>query len=123
MGFFFLCFVYLRLRFCSSVFCVGDKVETFPVLKVSPKDIVDTNGAGDAFVGGEGLTQLRFAVLKLVVCSMSSGFLRVCACGAGFLSQLVQEKPLDQCVKAAHYAANVVIQRAGCTFPEKPDFK
>lgn len=47
----------------------------------------------------------------------------VCTCGAGFLSQLVQEKPLDQCVQAAHYAANVIIQRAGCTFPEKPNFK
>lgn len=33
--------------------CLGDKVETFPVVKIDPKDIVDTNGAGDAFVGGE----------------------------------------------------------------------
>uniref|UniRef100_A0A3Q3WI64 Adenosine kinase n=1 Tax=Mola mola TaxID=94237 RepID=A0A3Q3WI64_MOLML len=40
----------------------------------------------------------------------------------GFLSELVQEKPLDRCVKAAHYAANVIIRRAGCTFPEKPNF-
>ncbi|KAK1904968.1 Adenosine kinase [Dissostichus eleginoides] len=70
----------------------SEKFETFPVLKIDPKDIVDTNGAGDAFVGG-------------------------------FLSGLVQDKPLDQCVKAAHYAANVIIRRAGCTFPEKPDFK
>ncbi|XP_053189185.1 adenosine kinase isoform X1 [Scomber japonicus] len=69
----------------------SDKVETFPVLKIDSKDIVDTTGAGDAFVGG-------------------------------FLSELVQEKPLAQCVKAAHYAANVIIRRAGCTFPEKPDF-
>uniref|UniRef100_A0A3Q3B821 Adenosine kinase n=1 Tax=Kryptolebias marmoratus TaxID=37003 RepID=A0A3Q3B821_KRYMA len=67
-------------------------IETFPVLKIDPKDIVDTNGAGDAFVGG-------------------------------FLSGLVQEKPLDECVRAAHYSANVIIRRAGCTFPEKPDFK
>ncbi|KAG7236331.1 hypothetical protein INR49_001028 [Caranx melampygus] len=76
----------------ETVMALSDKVETFPVLKIDPKDIVDTNGAGDAFVGG-------------------------------FLSELVQEKPLDQCVKAAHYAANVIIRRAGCTFPEKPDFK
>uniref|UniRef100_A0A8C8KBI7 Adenosine kinase n=1 Tax=Oncorhynchus tshawytscha TaxID=74940 RepID=A0A8C8KBI7_ONCTS len=69
----------------------GDKVETFPVLKIDQKDIVDTNGAGDAFVGG-------------------------------FLSELVQDKELEQCVKAGHYAANVIIRRAGCTFPEKPDF-
>lgn len=32
----------------------GDRVETYPVIKVDPKDIVDTNGAGDAFVGGMG---------------------------------------------------------------------
>uniref|UniRef100_A0A3P9B6N2 Adenosine kinase n=1 Tax=Maylandia zebra TaxID=106582 RepID=A0A3P9B6N2_9CICH len=69
-----------------------ETIETFPVVKTDPKYIVDTNGAGDAFVGG-------------------------------FLSELVQEQPLDQCVKAAHYAANVIIQRAGCSFPEKPDFK
>ncbi|XP_029305574.1 adenosine kinase isoform X2 [Cottoperca gobio] len=70
---------------------LSDEVKSFPVLKIDSKDIVDTIGAGDAFVGG-------------------------------FLSELVQEKPLDQCVKAAHYAANVIIRRAGCTFPEKPDF-
>ncbi|TNN56142.1 Adenosine kinase [Liparis tanakae] len=69
----------------------SDKFETFPVLPIDPEKIVDTNGAGDAFVGG-------------------------------FLSELVRDKPMDQCVKAAHYAANVIIRQAGCTFPEKPDF-
>ncbi|KAM4598926.1 adenosine kinase isoform 3-T3 [Fundulus diaphanus] len=76
----------------ETIMALSDKIETFPVLKIDPKDIVDTNGAGDAFVGG-------------------------------FLSGLVQEKPLEQCVRAAHYSANVIIRRAGCTFPEKPDFK
>uniref|UniRef100_A0A8C8MND7 Adenosine kinase n=1 Tax=Oncorhynchus tshawytscha TaxID=74940 RepID=A0A8C8MND7_ONCTS len=75
----------------GTIMTKGDKVETFPVLKIDQKDIVDTNGAGDAFVGG-------------------------------FLSELVQDKELEQCVKAGHYAANVIIRRAGCTFPEKPDF-
>ncbi|KAM6956378.1 adenosine kinase isoform 1-T1 [Aplochiton taeniatus] len=75
----------------GTILSNGDKVETFPVLEINPKDLVDTNGAGDAFVGG-------------------------------FLSELVQGKELDQCVKAGHYAANVIIRRAGCTFPEKPDF-
>lgn len=37
----------------SYCVCTDDKVETFPVLKTDPKDIVDTNGAGDAFVGGK----------------------------------------------------------------------
>uniref|UniRef100_A0A7N9AUT5 Adenosine kinase n=1 Tax=Mastacembelus armatus TaxID=205130 RepID=A0A7N9AUT5_9TELE len=75
----------------ETVMALSDKIETFPVLPIDPKDIVDTNGAGDAFVGG-------------------------------FLSQLVQEKPPNQCVKAAHYAANVIIRQSGCTFPENPDF-
>lgn len=42
-------------RFKSFPFCSGDRIETFPVLKIDPKDIVDTNGAGDAFVGGENI--------------------------------------------------------------------
>jgi len=75
----------------GTIMAQSDKQETFPVLKIDPKDIVDTNGAGDAFVGG-------------------------------FLSELVQEKALEQCVRAGHYAANVIIRRAGCTFPDKPDF-
>lgn len=37
----------------STCVCTEDKVETFPVLKIDAKDIVDTNGAGDAFVGGK----------------------------------------------------------------------
>jgi len=76
----------------GTIMAHSDKVETFPVLEIDPKDIVDTNGAGDAFVGG-------------------------------FLSELVQEKALEQCVRAGHYAANVIIRQAGCTFPDKPDFR
>ncbi|KAL6133411.1 hypothetical protein ACLB2K_065646 [Fragaria x ananassa] len=67
------------------------KVKKFPVILLPKEKLVDTNGAGDAFVGG-------------------------------FLSQLVQEKPIEDCVKAGCYAANVIIQRSGCTCPEKPDF-
>lgn len=75
----------------DTVATVGDKVTMFPVVDINQNDIVDTNGAGDAFVGG-------------------------------FLSQLVTERPLEECIRAGHYAANVIIQRVGCTFPEKPDF-
>uniref|UniRef100_A0AAR2LAS2 Adenosine kinase n=1 Tax=Pygocentrus nattereri TaxID=42514 RepID=A0AAR2LAS2_PYGNA len=75
----------------GTVMTKGDKVETFPVIQTDQSDIVDTNGAGDAFVGG-------------------------------FLSELVQDKSLEQCIRAGHYAANVIIRQAGCTFPEKPDF-
>jgi adenosine kinase len=40
----------------------------------------------------------------------------------GFLSQLVHAKSIEDCVRAGCYAANVIIQRSGCTYPEKPDF-
>lgn len=49
---------------------------------------MDTNGAGDAFVGG-------------------------------FLSQLVVGKSVAEGVRAGHYAASVVVQRSGCTFPDQ----
>jgi adenosine kinase len=41
----------------------------------------------------------------------------------GFLSQLVQGKPVEECVRAGFYAAHTVIQYFGCTYPPKPDFK
>ncbi|CAL5422356.1 unnamed protein product [Camellia sinensis] len=40
----------------------------------------------------------------------------------GFPSQLVQEKPIKDCMKAGCYASNVIIQRFGCTYPKKLDF-
>uniref|UniRef100_A0A1A8GX04 Adenosine kinase n=1 Tax=Nothobranchius korthausae TaxID=1143690 RepID=A0A1A8GX04_9TELE len=75
----------------DTVATVGDKVTMFPVVDIDQNTIVDTNGAGDAFVGG-------------------------------FLSALVREQSLEECIRAGHYAANVIIQRVGCTFPEKPNF-
>ena len=37
---------------CTCVWTEG-RVMEFPVIKIAEKDIVDTNGAGDAFVGGK----------------------------------------------------------------------
>ncbi|XP_013089930.2 uncharacterized protein LOC106073830 isoform X1 [Biomphalaria glabrata] len=67
------------------------KVQEMPVDPIDPSLIKDTNGCGDAFVGG-------------------------------FLSQLVQGKPLSECLRCGRYAAKVVIQHFGCTFDERPDF-
>ncbi|DAZ94710.1 TPA: hypothetical protein N0F65_012663 [Lagenidium giganteum] len=63
------------------------ELQTFPVPALAASEIVDTNGAGDAFVGG-------------------------------FVSRLAMGKPLAACVNAGHWAAQVVIRRSGCTFPE-----
>ena len=40
----------------------------------------------------------------------------------GFLSQLILGKPVEDCIRCGNYAANLVIQRSGCTTPEKPEF-
>uniref|UniRef100_A0AAA9RVK2 Adenosine kinase n=2 Tax=Bos TaxID=9903 RepID=A0AAA9RVK2_BOVIN len=75
----------------DTILATESEVTAFAVLDQDQTEIVDTNGAGDAFVGG-------------------------------FLSQLVSDKPLTECIRAGHYAASVIIRRTGCTFPEKPDF-
>ncbi|EIE21409.1 adenosine kinase isoform 1T-like protein [Coccomyxa subellipsoidea C-169] len=66
------------------------KIAQYPVIPLAKEKLVDTNGAGDAFVGG-------------------------------FLSQIVAGKEIPEAVRAGNFAANVVIQRSGATFPEKPD--
>ncbi|XP_063814719.1 adenosine kinase isoform X1 [Pseudophryne corroboree] len=76
----------------ETIMATAEEVVSFPVIEIDQSKIVDTNGAGDAFVGG-------------------------------FLSQLVSEQPMEECIRAGHYSANVVIRRSGCTLPEKPEFK
>lgn len=61
---------------------------TFKPTFLSKEELIDTNGAGDAFVGG-------------------------------FLSQLALKQPVMKCVEAGHFAARVIIQRPGCSFPKE----
>ncbi|GMF43068.1 unnamed protein product [Phytophthora fragariaefolia] len=68
------------------------KVYTYDVPKMEASAIVDTNGAGDAFVGG-------------------------------FISRLALGLPLEQCVNAGHWAAQIILGRSGCTFPEVCEFQ
>eukprot|EP00850_Spirogloea_muscicola_P016302 SM000131S26732 [mRNA] locus=s131:252552:255824:- [translate_table: standard] len=74
-----------------TIIAEDGKVTSYPVICIAKEDLADTNGAGDAFVGG-------------------------------FLSQLVLGRSTADCVRAGNYAANVVIQRSGCTFPDQPTF-
>ena len=73
----------------STIMAREGKVVEVEVPAIAGDKIVDTNGAGDSFVGG---------------------FLAGVAKGASF----------EEAIKAGHYAAGVVIQHDGCTFPEKP---
>jgi adenosine kinase len=74
----------------STIIATEGGIAEYPVIVC--ESLVDTNGAGDAWVGG-------------------------------FLSGLVAGKDIPECVRAANYSANVVIQRSGCTVPDKPDFE
>ncbi|XP_044758404.1 adenosine kinase-like [Coccinella septempunctata] len=67
------------------------EIKEFPVISLPKESIIDTNGAGDAFVGG-------------------------------FLSQYIQGKSLEVCIKCGIWAATEIIQRSGCTFAGKPCF-
>merc|ERR1711862_947909 len=75
-----------------TIVCVNGCVTTYPVLTLPKEKLVDTNGAGDAYVGG-------------------------------FLAGLVKQLPVADCCKAGAYAAAEIVQRSGCTFPAKPDYK
>jgi len=75
-----------------TIVCVGGVVTEYPVIALPKEKLVDTNGAGDAYVGG-------------------------------FLSGLVQGKDVAYCCSAGAYAASVIVQRSGCTFPPEPTFE
>ncbi|XP_050308881.1 uncharacterized protein LOC126745192 [Anthonomus grandis grandis] len=44
------------------------------------------------------------------------------AFAGGFLSQYIQDKDLDTCVRCGIWAAREIIQRSGCSFDGKPTF-
>jgi len=69
----------------NVVLAKDGKITEFPATRLTEDKLIDTNGAGDAFVGG-------------------------------FVSQLVQEKAVDACIKCGIWAATEIIQRSGCSF-------
>lgn len=87
-------------------------ITEYPVVKLPEEKVVDTNGAGDAFVGGEAFSNLLQVILKFNLNVMV----------AGFLAQYVLDKSLDVCIECGIWAATQIIQRSGCTYDGKPDF-
>jgi len=74
-----------------TIVCVNGMCSEFPITMLPKEKLVDTNGAGDSYVGG-------------------------------FLAGMSKGLPLKDCAKAGAYAASVIVQRSGCTFPAKPDY-
>eukprot|EP00928_Gymnodinium_smaydae_P067337 TRINITY_DN502_c0_g1_i1.p2 TRINITY_DN502_c0_g1~~TRINITY_DN502_c0_g1_i1.p2 ORF type:complete len:145 (-),score=35.97 TRINITY_DN502_c0_g1_i1:246-680(-) len=75
----------------DTIVAVNGKISKYPVIVLPKEKLVDTNGAGDSYVGG-------------------------------FLAGLVKGLPIEACCKAGAYAASVIVQRSGCTFPAKPEY-
>lgn len=76
----------------NTIVAYKDVVTEYPVLPLKKELLVDTNGAGDAFVGG-------------------------------YLAMLVQDKVMEECVNAGHWAAQYIIQKSGTTIDEKCLYK
>lgn len=72
-----------------TIVCTGGQTahSVHPTPFIPAAEIVDTNGAGDAFVGG-------------------------------FLSRLLQQRPLDDCIATGHWLAGFIIRQAGVVFPK-----
>jgi adenosine kinase len=75
-----------------TIVAKGSKSTQFKVPPVDPSEIVDTNGAGDAFVGG-------------------------------FLAGHIKQKSVEECCKAGHFAASVIIKTSGTALPPTCDYQ
>merc|ERR1711934_645425 len=74
-----------------TIVCINGSVKEYPILALPKEKLIDTNGAGDAYVGG-------------------------------FLAALSKGLDMEACCKAGSYAASVIVQHSGCTYPAKPDY-
>merc|ERR1719310_150531 len=74
-----------------TIVAVNGQVTEYPILVLPKEKLVDTNGAGDSYVGG-------------------------------FLAALSKGLPMDKCCAAGAYAASIIVQHSGCTYPAKPDY-
>lgn len=81
--------------------------------------VVFTQGAHPTITVQDGLVK-EFPVIPIDVAKIvDTNGAGDAFCG-GFMSQYVQGKPLEACIAAGNYVANVVIQRSGPTYPDTP---
>lgn len=87
-----------------------------------PRIVVFTRGKESTImaVGGGEVSEIPVVPVDHALIKDTNG------CGdsfvGGFLSQLARGRPLEECIECGSYAAKVVIQNYGCTFPQKPEF-
>lgn len=99
----------------SVILAKDDVILEFPATSLPEEKIVDTNGAGDSFVGGEKKRIIMICNILFILLILNNDI-------SGFLSQYVQGKSIETCIKCGIWAATIIVQRSGCTYEGKPDF-
>jgi len=87
-----------------------------------PRTVVITQGCDPACVAINGEVT-EYPVLKLEKSQLKDTTGAGDSYVAGFLAGVVLGKEIADCARAGAYAASEIVQRSGCQFPEKPDFK
>mmetsp|Transcript_9559 Transcript_9559/g.29558 ORF Transcript_9559/g.29558 Transcript_9559/m.29558 type:complete len:371 (-) Transcript_9559:59-1171(-) len=99
---------------------IATRLSLVPSVKGRKRTVVVTQGADDTLVAVNGHVS-RHPVVPLgterIVDTTGAGD----AYAGGFLAALSRARSLKRCCEAGAYAASVVIQRRGCTLPEKPE--
>lgn len=80
----------------NTIHCIGSTISTYPVKSVHPDDIVDTNGAGDAFVGGFLASFLQgYSIDKCIECGHRMASMIIKTSGISF-DQSKKPKSIDE---------------------------
>ncbi|KAI8811578.1 Ribokinase-like protein [Cladochytrium replicatum] len=95
------------------------RASQIPHLGGRSRVVVFTQGAEPVIIAKDGVVT-EYSIIPIAVSSIVDTNAAGDAFCGGFLSQLVQGKPIVECVAAGNYVANVVIQRVGPTYPNVP---
>lgn len=105
----------------TDVAAIAERIAQLPYRKSGNKKrtVVISQGAEPVVVchGGEGARLFPVVPLapELIIDTTCGGDAFV----GGFLAQMVNGKTVEECVRCGQWAAEIVIQRIGCTFPEE----
>ena len=91
------------------------KVTKYPVISLPSEKIVDTNGAGDAFVGGKVLCYILQQTNNLYL------YIYIFILNLGFVSQYLQSRSIEICILCGIWVATEIIQQDGCVLPADLD--
>lgn len=89
---------------CISKLFLDGVLTQYPVPKILISNIVDTNGAGDAFIGGKIAFLIKLYFIKSISFLIS-----------GFISKYVLGYSTEECVKSGINTGSYIIQQSGIT--------